>query len=391
MSSGAYVVEVPAAMLGMAFSAVGEAWDAAVDSMDRNLEIQQQIREVNAEYQRVRESVDAVLADIHTFQESLKNLNFHYYAESTTFRNREAGESVQAFSSLDLSDLMFMEVDIETQEVTYVVLDYSGTISPRNAKNSAQFKKLALASDLMKNVMLWVVDDIQEQMRLNQLIGVVNQLLDDDTIAFDHFRQFVDLRFEAFHRQQQAMEYDTELWQQYCALCAMCGERPKRIHRDALAREVQKIKSNAATAKYVANARKTFMEAVEQLGLEVQSDYVLDRVSGTLLVDLDNPGFNLFFSEHDVSFLLEMVDTGEADPDQRIQQRTNVCHKRRQLEQFMREKGYHLKICAEDDAMCAKLTGVQEKKEAAESRSEQLRRRRALAGKQAKLKMAGGK
>lgn len=406
MSSGAYAIEVPAAIIGVvvsgtaaalgavggaALSASDAAADAAAAAREHRLELDKMSRAIDAEYLRVRESADAVFADLRAFRESLKQQNFEYSAQTATFRAREEGESTQAVSSLNLSDLMFLEMDAQTQEVTYVVLDYSGMISLRNARNSAQFKKMALASDLMKKIMVWVVEDPREQLRLNQLVEVVNGMLDDDTVSFGHFQQFVELRFAAFQRQQDALDCDPQLWDQYCALCAMRGERPRRIRKDALAGEIQRLTEEAVTAKFIANARKAFMEAVEQLGLEVHSGHVLDRVSGTLLVDKKNPGFNLFFSEHDVSFLLEMVDTGEAEPSQRKQQHDSLCRKRRQLEQIMLSKGYRLKVCAEDDTLCAKLTGVQEKKDAQETRAEQLRRRRALAGKQAKLKMAGGR
>ena len=413
MSSGAYAIEVPVALIGMvvggaaavlgvaagAAVAAGSAMLGAADdlgsiaaaSRDRVLALQKEGQALDAEVLRVQESAAAVLKDISQFKESLKTLNFKYSAETATFKAMEAGVSTEATASLNLSDLMFMEVDVQTREVVYVVLDYSDAISVRNAKNSAQFKKMALASDLMKKVMVWVVTDDREQTRLNQLIDVVNGMLDDDSVSFSHFQQFVEMRFAAFQRCQDELDYDPQLWDEYCALCAMRGQRPRRIRKDALEQEVLRLKTAAVTERFVAGARKTFMEAVEQLGLEIQSDYVLDNVPGTLLVDRENPGFNLFFSEHDVSFLLEMVDTNEAQPSERQKQHDSVCRKRKQLEQIMREKGYRLKVCAETDTMCAKMTGVQQKKEQTETRAEQLRRRRALSGKAGKLKMAGGK
>lgn len=384
MSSGAYVIDIPVELIGMAIQ-------SARETKERLEELDRQKKAVDAEYMRVREAADAVLGDIRSFRESLKHTNFQYSAETATFREREAGVSTTLTSTLDLSDLMFMEVDVQTQDVTYVVLDYSDTISVRNAKNSAQFKKMALASDLMKKVMVWVVPNPEEQQRLNQLIGVVNGMLDDDNIPFEHFRNFVELRFAAFHRQQQLLGYDPELWDRYCALCAMRGERPRQLPKEELAQEVERLTNQAVTDRFVANARKAFMEAVQELGLEVRSGHVLDRVSGTLLTDKENPAFSLFFSEHDVSFLLEMVENPEADSTEREKQQQNVCRKRRQLEQRMREKGYRLRVCAEDDDNCAKMTGVAEKKDQKETRAEQLRRRRALSGKAAKLKMAGGR
>ncbi len=384
MSSGAYVLEIPLGLMSLAL-------DSARESRERMEDLERQRQAVGAEYLRVREAADAVLSDIRSFRESLKHTNFQYIPETSSFREREAGVSTALTSSLDLSDLMFLEVDIQTQDVTYVVLDYSDMISVRHAKNSAQFKKMALASDLMKKVMVWVSPTSEEQQRLNQLIGVVNSMLDDDNVPFEHFRHFVELRFAAFYRLQEKMGYDPELWDRYCALCAMRGERPRQISREALAQEVEQLTSQAVSDRFVANARKVFLEAVSELGLEVHSGHVLDRVSGMLLTDSESPAYSLFFSEHDVSFLLEMVENPEADAENRKQQHANVCRKRRQLEQLMLQKGYRLKVCAEDDDNCAMMTGVAEKKDQKETRAEQLRRRRALSGKAAKLKMAGGR
>lgn len=417
MSSGAYFIEVPMALIGLAAggavlavgaagvvagAALSAAGGAALGASDAALGVSEQARlnrlaldreseRLRQEVLRVQEATDAVLADISQFRESLKSLNFQYSTETATFAAREAGVSTQAFATVNLGDLMFMEVDMRTQEISYVVLDYSETISMQNARNSAQFKKLALASDLMKKVMVWVVEDPMQQQQLNQLIGTVNVMLDDNSMSFSSFQEFVQRRFATFQHLQDSMGHDPALWDQYCALCAMRGERPRRVSRGALEQEVRRLLAEAATKRFISDARKTFMEAVAELGLEVQSGHVLDQVSGSLLVDRENPGFNLFFSDHDVSFMLEMVETGEAEQSQRRQQRENVCRKRRQLEAMMAERGYKLKVCAADDGSCALMTDVQEKKEVRENRAEQLRRRRALAGKTAKLKMAGGK
>ena len=417
MSSGAYVVEVPLALIGMvaggavlalgaaglaagvALSAAGgaalegsdAAFSAAEQARARQLELAKQMARRQQEFLRVQEATDAVLADIGQFRESLKSLNFQYSAQTATFTALEEGVSTEATASLNLGDLMFMEVDVRTQEVSYVVLDYSEAITAQNARNSAQFKKMALASDLMKKVMVWVVDDPKDQQQLNQLIGTVNAMLDDDSMSFGHFQQFVQLRFAAFQHLQDSMGHDPVLWDQYCALCAMEGQRPRRLSKTALEREVRQKLEQATAKKFVAGARKAFMEAVAEVGLEVHSDHVLEQVSGSMLVDPENPGYSLFLSEHDVSFMVEMVDTGKAEASQRRQQHDSVCQKRRRLEQIMHEKGYTLKVCATEDDSCAAIAEVAEKKQVTQTRAELLRRRRALAGKTAKLKMAGGK
>lgn len=419
MSSGAYFIEVPLVLLGGAVglalgaalgagaavgalgvaagSALGDgsdalrdvsanAWAAAEDARRKQQEIAERIGARDAEVKRVQEAVDAVLTDIAQLRESLKTLNFQYCAKTATFAAREQGVSTEMTSNLKLEDMMFMEVDVRTQQITYVVLDYSDTISLHNAKNSMQFKKLALASDLMKKIMIWVVDNPQEQQKLNQLIAVVNEMLDDHSISFNQFQQFVQMRIAEFQRIQDAIEADPQMWDQYCSLCAMRGERPRRLRGEALVKEVRALMEKVAADKFVAAARKAFLESVREMGLEVRSDHMLDQVPGMLLVDKENPAYSLFYSEHDVSFMLEMVETGEADG----QQRKNVCDKRRELERRMLEKGYRLKLCASDDEVCATLATVEEKRDVRQSNAERLRRRRALAGKQAKLKMAGG-
>lgn len=424
MSSGAYLIEVPVMLIGGAVlavgavggaaahalgavgSAAGKALGAAGDSMldkaddawaiveqerRRQLELAEQSGRLKAEVLRVQEATDAVLKDITRFQESLKTLNFEYHSETMTFVAREEGTSSEIAATLNLNDLMFLEVDVQTRQITYVVLDYSEAITLQSARNSAQFKKLSLASDLMKKIMVWVVEDPRDQEKLNQLIGVVNDMLDDHSVSFSHFRQFVQLRFAEFQKLQDSLDLDLELWDRYCALCAMRGERPKRLGKTALMDEIRRLLEESVTDKFVAAARRAFRETVLEMGMQIQSDHVLDQVSGVLLVDEENPGFNLFVSEHDVSFVMEMVETGEADEETRHIQHANMCKKRREIERRMLEKGYRLRLCASDDYSCVAVSAVEEKKDTRQSNAELLRRRRALAGKQAKLKMAGGR
>lgn len=427
MSSGAYIIEAPMALLGVAAVgvmalgsvagvALGAAGDVLMSASDklgdlsdklgdisqeqwqiiqqnkvRLLQLAEQQGRLEVEVRRAQEAALAVVADITQFQESLKTLNYEYNATTMTFAAREAGVSSEMTSQLNLNDLMFMDVDVQTREITYVVLDYSEAISMQSAKNSAQFKKMSLASDLMKKVMIWVVDDPRDQEKLNQLIGVVNEMLDDNEVSFSHFQQFVQLRFAEFQKLQDSVRVDPELWDRYCALCAMQGQRPKRLSQAALEEEIKKLLEKNAADKFISAARKAFQETVRELGLEIRSDHMLDEVPGMLVVDKDNPGYNMFVSEHDVSFMLEMVETDEAPADQRPQQRKNVCQKRKEIEKRMLEKGYRLKLCIADDECAVEAAAVVAKKDDRQSRAENLRRRRMLAGKQAKMKMAGGK
>ena len=420
MSSGAYIIEAPMALLGVAavgvmalgavagtvLSATGDAlmsasgklgdisdeqWQIVQQNKIRLLQLAEQQGRLEAEVLRAQEAALAVVADITQFQESLKTLNYEYNATTMTFAAREAGVSSEMTSQLNLNDLMFMDVDVQTREITYVVLDYSEAISMQSAKNSAQFKKMSLASDLMKKVLVWVVDDPRDQEKLNQLIGVVNEMLDDHGVSFSHFQQFVQLRFAEFQKLQDSVRVNPELWDRYCALCAMQGERPKRLSQEALEGEIKRLLEKNAADKFISAARRAFQETVKELGLEIRSDHMLDEVPGMLVVDKDNPGYNMFVSEHDVSFMLEMVETDEASAEERPQQRKNVCQKRKEIEKRMLEKGYRLKLCIADDECAVEAAAVVAKKDDRQSRAENLRRRRMLAGKQAKMKMAGGK
>ena len=390
MSSGAYIVAVPLGLLGIVADAASQTWEIAAQERVRQQQLAEQSGRLKAEVMRVQEATEEVLADIAQFRASLSTLNFQYNAQTATFSQRTAGTSTEVSGTLDLESLMFMEIDPQTQQVTYVVLDYSEAISVHSARNSAQFKKMSLASDLMKKVMIWVVDNPRDQMKLNQLIEVVNTMLDDNEVTFAHFQQFVQMRFAEFQRLQDAMQVDPELWEKYCALCAMRSERPKRLSQTELVAEVRRLLEAASADKFIQGARRAFLETATEMGLEVHSDHVLDKVSGMLLVDRENPGYSMFYSEHDVSFMLEMVETDEAEEETKDQQREAVCQKRRALEQRMLEKGYRLTLCATDDHACAAAAVIEQKADTQASRAELLRRRRAVAGKQAKLKMAGG-
>lgn len=424
MSTGAYLVDAPVELIGGAIlamgalgigaavavgavgaaagaamsaggdallGAAGKTWSMVEEARRHQLELAERSGRLKEEVLRAHEAADAVLSDIAQFQASLKTLNFQYRAETMTFVAREQGVDTGMTSGLNLDDLMFMDVDVQTREISYVVLDYSEAISLQSARNSAQFKKMSLASDLMKKVMVWVVDDPRDQEKLNQLIRVVNDMLDNNEVSFSHFQQFVQLRFAEFQKLQASVDADPALWDSYCALCAMQGQRPKRLSGKALEQEMLSLMKQTTTEKFIAQARKAFQETVLEMGMEIRSDHMLDQVSGMLLVDKENPGYNMFVSEHDVSFMLEMVETGEASEEDRKQQRANVCQKRREIEKRMLAKGYRLKLCIVDDNADVSAAAVEQKKDNRQSNAEMMRRRRMMAGKKAKLKMAGGR
>ena len=394
------------AVAGAAMTAGGQALMSASDALGevaanswaiveqerlRQLELAEARGMLRIEVQRAYEAAEAVLADMSQFRDSLKTLNYEYNAKTMTFAAREAGVATEMTSKLNLDDLMFMDVNVQTREVTYVVLDYSEAISLQSARNSAQFKKMSLASDLMKKIMVWVVDSPAQQDKLNNLITVVNDMLDNNDVSFSHFQQFVQLRFAEFQKMQDSIGVEPELWERYCALCAMHGQRPKRLSREAVLEEVRKLMTASATEKFISAARRTFQETVRELGMEIQSDHMLDNVHGMLLVDQENPGYHMFVSEHDKSFMLEMVETGAAAAEESRQQRSNLCQKRRAIEERMREKGYRLELCIVDDEGSVDLAAVEKKKDDRKRNAELLRMKRAMAGKQAKMKMAGGR
>ena len=402
MSSGAYTVRraprvdpaitayyAGAAVAGMV-SVAKDTAELVSDIKKINEQSKRELAELDARSKRIEESLVKVIEETEAFRECMRKRVFTYDSVTSKLSAQVKIESEKATVDVTGDDLLCMEINADTNAVSYVVLDYSDVLSVENARNSAQYKKLAMASDVMKRLLVMVSSEKDFYGLRQSLVTEINLMLDDDTVGFEEFSATVERKLGLLEGKKSAEYKNTELWSKYCALCARSGKQPELIAEEALPRAVEELLNKEVEAEYYAAARRAFFESARELGMRIDETYELTSMPGALLVDGEIPEFGLFFTNSDDSFLVEILDT-QSGPDtaEKKQQHANMCKKRKQLEALMEKKGYPLDLVSENDTVEAALLDLQENKKK-ESSAESMRRRRALHGRSAKIKAAGG-
>ncbi|MBR2079682.1 MAG: hypothetical protein IJ962_05630 [Clostridia bacterium] len=401
MSSGAYTVRAPrinpatisfysgVAAAGI-ISVARDAKELVSDIKKINEQSRKELAELDAHSKRIEESLIKVIEETEAFRESMRKRVFTYESASSQLSSQVKIESEKATIDVTGEDLLCMEINADTNEVAYVVLDYSDVLAVENARNSAQYKKLAMASDIMKRLLVMASSE-RDFLKLKQaLVAEINQMLDDDEVDFEEFSKTVERKLSLLEEKSRTEYKNAELWSKYCALCARAGRQPELIAENALAQAVEELFSSEVQAEYYAAARKAFFESAKELGMHIDETYELTGMPGALVADGEIPEFGLFFTDSNDSFLVEILDTQSGpETEEKKQQHANMCKRRKQLEALMEKKGYPLDIVTENDSVETALFDLQESRRK-ETSAETMRRRRALHGRSAKIKAAGG-
>ena len=401
MSSGAYVVRAPSidpavvaffvgAAADNARKAAEEVRDFASDVKKIRADHEKRMAELDAKTRRIHESIIRVTEEMEALTKTMGSRVFNYETVSDRLSPQEKIESTQVSIDVSGEELLCMEINPDTGEAAYAVLDYSDALAIENARNSSQYKKLAMASDVMKKLLVMASADKSFFSLRQTLIDEINKMLDDDSIDFEQFRKTVTRKLQVLEEKSAAVHVSPELWRRYCALCARAGRQPEAMGEKELEKEIDELLTREITADYYAGARKAFFESAKELGMHVEEKYELVSTPGALLVDSEIPSFGLFFTDSSDSFLVEILDTQEGpETEEKKTQHQNMCKKRKQLEALMEQKGYELAIITENDEEYAQ-GGLQEVRKDRETPAETIRRKRALNGRKAKIRAAGG-
>lgn len=382
MSSGAYIVLLPFALLDQLTSSISDI----ASSMESN---KAQSLALAAQNARMTEAFERTCEEIMQFKTALQNSNFQYSFRELEIMKTGSISATVCSKDFSVEDILVTEFNTDTHEMVYVLLDFSDVVSVHNAKNSSQFKKMALASDIMKQAAKLTVNEKNEE-SLFKFLETVNHMLEDNSISFAYMEEYVLPRFNSLKKRLASNLQLHPLWMEYCSLCALLGRSPSVYSYAEVEAETKQLLQEAVVANYVVDARKALTETMAELGIEVSGEYTLEKISGVLYADNEIPEYNFFVSCSDNSFLMELIDTGVPSEKPRELQYTSICRKRKLLEDRMREKGYHLGTCAENDSVSAPLLSEQGNPSQQESKTELLRRRRAIDGRVAKLKAVGG-
>lgn len=349
-----------------------------------------QLDELNAYDSKMREHFARISAEMEEIGAILTFSDFEYH-ENACVLGADSVEAETSVSGFDVSDLVFTEIDPETSQVTIVVLDFSDMIATSHARNSTQFKKMSFASEAVKKLVQMPLFTDEDRKSREKLIDFINRLMYDDTVTYQTFFERVSERMTALQQHSQVRYTNMNLWKRYCALCALCGKFPQKLPESALPQAIEELFNERLRKTYMDGARQALTESMNELGLTVEGDYVLDDISGTLISDSDSQGIGLFVSEAGHEFVMEVVDGEEWDStEEYINKRRSLCSKRKQLEDLMAKKGYTLRLVMENDEITIPTADVQQSKTKKDSKAERIRKKCAINGKTPKHKYIGG-
>lgn len=352
---------------------------------------QQNIDRLNKEKENIDKLYKETLEDIRSVQETISKaksqiLSYNYQQEESTIDGFVSMASTEIHSGNDLEELYFADIEVTTGKITVVAIDFSDQISPKNAINSTEYKKMALTSKIIKNLLSYC-STVETEKEVIDLINIINKMLDDKTVGYDFFADYIIERFNSLiKKDSKDKRISQEKWDLYCSLCTLVGIRPHRILLENIDKEIDELSAQVFQRKYIANARKALRETFEELGLLITDDYELEKISGSIIEDKDNPDYQLFLSNEDDSFAIEMIETKNSQKSHFHHQA--ICSKRKKIYELMAKKGYPLTIAAENDDSASKEL-VKEQRTKAESHLERIRRQRVINGRTGKARAIG--
>lgn len=408
MSSGAYVLLIPAAMIAAPVAAVAGAAFVVAGTVKAVKDVTEEMRAIDAETQRELAQIESVRNRVNTFVAEVAS---EMEGVSAMLRQAAAGPDMHAdttavmhldgIAALDHSrmdtgfsddELFFTEVDTVTGRIVYVAIDFSEVLSVSHARNSTDYRKMEIASAFTKRLMRLCVYG-EQQKAVAEFISFMNRLLDDKTVGVETFEKLLAERFAYLERDcSPDEELDAGAWAAYCAICAIRHEQPRRIYTNQeLAEALNEALQAEVTDRYRAGAGRALLETLQELGLEVSGEVELDRMDGQLFTEPGNSDYAMFVSATDDGFVLEMTESPDPGPDA-AKHKTSLCSKRKQLVERMKEKGYIIRVVAENDTVGESYERIEVPQAAPkqETAAERMRKRRMIAGKKGKSRAIGG-
>lgn len=336
----------------------------------------------------IYEQTKAQIKQVQQIIETAKNVDtdFEYTDVQTNLSGIISSKKNEVYSGVNTEDLLFADINVDTKEVLYVAIDFSDLISTSSAKNSTEYKKLKLASELTKKTMILPIDNDEQGKSINDFVKIMNEMLDDKSINFEFFYDYIIKRYNLVEKicSRASINSNNEEWSEYCALCALLGKRPQDSNVN-LKEEIANLTNQLMKNNYLKTAKKALFETFEEIGLTIQGSYELEDACGKLYT-LNENNCKAFVSEDEDSFIFEMVSDELTDNKSHHE----FCSKRKAIAYIMEKKGFPVDIVSETDNFGANDENIYNTKENTVSNVDRLRARRTLQGKKGKARAIGG-
>ena len=349
------------------------------------------IERLSVEESNLSKLFNETMKEINTLKDTLSSTEniseFSFSAErSISVKGLVDGISRDVESGLVAEELIFAEIDTSYGDIVYISHDYSGILSISNAINSSEYKKMKLASEINKHIMLLPVDSDNVKEAIASFLVLLNKTLDDESVDFDFFNDYIVKRFELIKRMCLSDEsmFKSDEWKEYCALCILVGQTPKLLTGKELQEQIYSLKQTLLESKYLEEAKKALRETLDELGLTIAGECSFEGIEGNLVDCKDIEGYRFFVSEQKDNFIVEMLEDDNPAPSSKVE----MCNKRREIATIMERKGFPLGILSESDG-CVSSKTIRRNNFSRSCIVERSRERRMIAGKKPHAKMIG--
>ena len=135
------------------------------------------------------------------------------------------------------------------------VIDWSNLLDAFEAETSDKVKKLTYAQELNAQLATAVLESEDDVKARNSFVSYLNELLNDDELDYEYFKELVARRFDSLKKKIEMFEpadATDELFEYY-ALCELLGIKPKKIKKESIKTESKKLLERYTSLKYLRN------------------------------------------------------------------------------------------------------------------------------------------
>lgn len=248
-----------------------------------------------------------------------------------------------------------------------VVIDWSNLLDAFEAETSDKVKKLTYAQEISAQLATAVLesdDDIKAQ---NEFVSYLNELLNDDELDYEYFKDLIDRRFGSLKKKISMLEPEdvTEELFEYYALCELLGEKPKKIKRENIKAESKRLLERYTEKKKEDYVYQNLMEVFAELNMSVVDEMELDGLLGHRVVDESLPDCSIFMSMDGEGIVFETVaevenpDSLSSDKKAMMEESAHkVCQKHLMVIRKMQERGIFLRIECEEKPKAERMRKI---------------------------------
>lgn len=242
-------------------------------------------------------------------------------------------------------------------------VDFSGASAEHLP--TEQEKKEAYAEQLAAKLSLMVPLQGRDAALRQQFTAYLQKLLADDSVRFGDFTALLSPRWADLQRNMELLDpVNDPTIEEYYALCALVGERPQPLRRAQRETEIRRLRKRYEKHSEQEYVLRNLTEVLEELGMHISGEMVMDGRSGSEVSDDALPDCKLFMSFDGKGVLFEtIVEVDTENPDELtvdqcalVEERgAESCEKQKEIRRLMQERGIRMEMVSETKPKASRM------------------------------------